>query len=115
LSAFVSGCSGLFPCENAIVSEPMRPGGPYRAVVFLRDCGATTGWSTRVSLLDIKRFSNSEVGNVFVGEGGQPPSPGVSVRWVDRDTLEVSYEPSMQVLHSKSTWEGIGIISVPAR
>jgi hypothetical protein len=91
----------------------MRPGGPYRAVVFVRGCGATTDWSTHVSLLGIKEFSNSNSGNVFVGEGGGPLSLGVSVRWVDRDTLEVAHQRSMTVFKSAAQWESVRILYAP--
>jgi hypothetical protein len=107
-----AGCK-LFECQNTLLSEDLRPGGPYRAVVFVRSCGATTGWSTHVSLLGIKRFSNSDSGNVFVGEGGGPSSSGVAVRWVDRDTLEISHERNMVLLKSEAQWESVRILYAP--
>ena len=102
------GCS-LFVCENNVVSEAMRPGGPYRAVTFIRNCGATTAFSTHVSILGIKRFSDSETGNVFIGEGGDTSQPRVSVRWVDRDVLEISDLGITEVFKAEPRWDSIQI------
>ena len=35
-------------CENQLLSEVLSPDQVYRAIVFQRSCGATTGFSTQV-------------------------------------------------------------------
>ena len=37
-------------CGNDLVKEVPSPNGKMKAVVFQRDCGATTGFSTQISL-----------------------------------------------------------------
>jgi hypothetical protein len=39
-----------FMCGNYVVAEKISPDGRRKVVVFQRDCGATTGFSTQVSL-----------------------------------------------------------------
>ncbi|MBI1810912.1 MAG: hypothetical protein HY035_01370 [Nitrospirae bacterium] len=41
-------------CKNAIIKEILSPDQKRKIVVFARDCGATTGYSTQVSLISIK-------------------------------------------------------------
>jgi len=118
-SAVLPGCEvGLFgDCDDTIVSEATRPGGPERALVYVRNCGATTAYATHVALHERGRFFDSEPRIVFVGEGGEPSIPGVSARWLDRYTLEVTYQRSIRIFHTmRSAWEkDIGIVLVPAR
>jgi hypothetical protein len=91
-------------CANRAVSEAVSPDGRRHAVVFRRDCGATTGVSTEVSVLPAGR-SPSGSGNVFGADGdhGRAPTgsgggPAVRVRWLDQRTLEVRYDGRARVL-----------------
>ena len=85
-------------CGNQILQDVASPDGRRHAVVFNVDCGATTGFSTRVSLLTKGRTVDNG-GNVFVVDsdhGNAPAGPGggpsVTVRWLDKRTLEVRYD-----------------------
>jgi len=104
----LSGCLS-FGCENTVVSESPQPGGSYRAVVFVRNCGATTSLSTQVSVLGREVLSDREGGNVFVTDGGTPEDPGVTVRWLTRDQLEVIYLAHLRVFLQESSVEGIDV------
>ena len=53
--------------------------------MFERDCGATTGFSTQVSILNPGEALPPEGGNVFVGDHDE----GVLVRWKSTDHLVV--------------------------
>ena len=48
------GSEGLpNPCgEDELISEAVSPSQAMKVVVFMRDCGATTSFSTHVSILD---------------------------------------------------------------
>jgi hypothetical protein len=50
---FLGGCRSdpLVTCRNSAVLETPSPGAELKAVVFTRDCGATTGTGTHVSIL----------------------------------------------------------------
>ena len=38
-------------CGNEIIEEIKSPDNKYKLVIFQRDCGATTGFSTQISIL----------------------------------------------------------------
>jgi hypothetical protein len=38
-------------CANEVLSQTVSPDAKMKAVVFQRDCGATTGFSTQVSII----------------------------------------------------------------
>src|ERR1700754_1351805 len=66
LAATLSACSdGSDSCGNDVIARSRSPSGRLDAVMFNRDCGATTGFSTQVSI---------------VGPGGNPTGGGNAFR-----------------------------------
>ncbi len=61
-----SALSGESMCENEIVHQETSIDGRKKAVVFERNCGATTSYSTHVRLLRADTALPDESGNVFV-------------------------------------------------
>lgn len=81
----------LFPsvddlCANDNLAETVSPNGQLKAVTFRRDCGATTTYSTHVSILPVSRKLPNEAGNVFA----QSREPMIIVRWLDDHHLSIS-------------------------
>jgi hypothetical protein len=81
----------LFPsvddlCANDNLVETVSPNGQLKAVTFRRDCGATTAYSTHVSILPVSHRLPNEAGNVFV----QSREPIVVVWWLDDHHLSIS-------------------------
>lgn len=74
------GCDWqLMECGNEILAEIPSPSGAHRAVIFQRDCGATTGFTTQVSVLFEKERLSNAAGNVFSADtdhGAAPAGPG---------------------------------------
>ncbi|HEX8473905.1 MAG TPA: hypothetical protein VF666_07715 [Pyrinomonadaceae bacterium] len=63
-------------CGNELLGEAQAPGGKWKAVVFQRDCGATTSYSTQISILRIDEWLVNEGGNVFVVDTNHGQAPG---------------------------------------
>src|SRR2546425_106213 len=85
-------------CGNRVLSLVPSPDDHLQAVVFERDCGATSDFSTQVALLRRGAPLPNEGGNVLVvdTDHGQAPSgpgggPVVTVRWVSGDSLEIGF------------------------
>src|SRR5271163_1002928 len=59
------GCASL--CPDKIVAKRSSPDGHYVAVVFYRDCGATTPFTTEISIVrsDQDAVSGGNAGNIF--------------------------------------------------
>lgn len=53
LFGLITCVGGMFDdiCGNKIIQEIPSPNRKLKAVIFTRDCGATTGFSTQISLL----------------------------------------------------------------
>ena len=103
-----AGCGKVDPCGNEVISRTSSPSGEQQVIVFQRDCGATTGFSTQVSVLPsteifLERptvWAATDSGNVLVidsDRGAAPAGPGggpaVAVKWRDDHTLLLAYHP----------------------
>jgi len=97
------GCGSLDMCGNEVKARVSSPDGSREAVVFQRDCGATTGFSTQVSVLNRGepfRESSSlwhatEFGNALVlGEHGASEA---RLRWNGNRELTILVNPQAKV------------------
>ena len=93
-----------------------------RAVIFQRDCGATTGFSTQISILPAQAQLGGDGGNVFVADTdhGAAPSDGVGgpevhVRWLADDHLEVLHHVQARVFRSEARVGQVRITYTPLR
>lgn len=91
-------------CGNEILSEFVSPDNSKKVVVFQRDCGATTAFSTQASLLAITEKLPDEGGNVFSADtnhGAAPSGPGggpeLRVRWEDRNGLILGHHKAARI------------------
>ena len=90
-------------CTNEVFGESLSPQRNLKTVVFERNCGATTGFSTHVSIMDAKEGVGYEGGNVFVIDG-HPNDTGVVVRWIDDSQLEI-FTPNLRgVFLAERSW-----------
>lgn len=84
---FVLLMTALEPsCGNDLAKEFPCPNGRLKAVVFRRDCGATTSFTMNVSILPAAKALPNEAGNVFVKDDDAAPT----VRWIDDTHLLIS-------------------------
>jgi hypothetical protein len=83
-------------CSNRIIDDIQSPNKQYHAVVFQRDCGATTSFSTQVSLLHASD-DVSGGGNVFITDSRNSTADAtaeVKVAWASNDRLIIRYPAS---------------------
>jgi hypothetical protein len=100
-------------CGNDTLATISSPSGDRKLVIFQRDCGATTGFSTQASLLPAHdRLRGS--GNVFIADtdhGKAPSGPGggpqLGARWIAEDTLELRYHPQARVFLADAVQSGV--------
>jgi hypothetical protein len=104
-------------CANEPLGEVLSPDGARKAVVFQRDCGATTGFSTQVSVIasSSSTLDNSS-GNVFVADtdhgsasAGPGGGPWVSVHWLAPDQLLVRHQANARVFKAELQFRAVHI------
>ena len=103
-------------CRNEVLTEVVSPGGQHKVVVFQRDCGATTGFSTQISLIRANEHLDNDSGNIFVADtnhGDAPSGPGggpaVSVNWLSSDAVEVLHHPKTRIFLAIPKASGVAV------
>ncbi|HEU4384684.1 MAG TPA: hypothetical protein VFR85_14450 [Anaeromyxobacteraceae bacterium] len=81
-------------CRNEFVADVPFPSGRNHAVVFQRDCGATTSYSVQVSVLSSGKKLANEGGNALIADAGHRDVPlQVRATWDSDRVLRLSYDP----------------------
>jgi hypothetical protein len=71
-------------CGNNISKEINSPDKKLKAVIFIRDCGATTGFSSQLSIIDFSDKLENESGNVLIisdKEYGENGNADLNAEW----------------------------------
>lgn len=84
---FYLAAGGL--CNNEIYAELLSPDKRNKAVIFQRDCGATSGFSTQISILPADNTLKNDAGNIFVLKG-HPQSHAPAVSWLSNTELFIN-------------------------
>jgi hypothetical protein len=79
----LTGCDSM--CGSDPIHSQVSPDGRLKAVAYLYDCGATTGFSTQVSVIDADDEITSS-GNILIVDGKR----GLNVKWLSDTKLLIS-------------------------
>ncbi|AGK54123.1 DUF5412 family protein [Bacillus sp. 1NLA3E] len=77
-------------CGNDIVQKVISPNGKKVAYIFQRNCGATTGISYQLTLIDADEKLPNKSGNTFVSD------KKFKVKWINDKKLRVNYKKSSE-------------------
>ena len=116
---FQSGCAF---CSGQLQMEVTSPDGRFEAVVYARECGATSWYTTEVSILPLGAAVKGDWGNIMTADDhdGQLKLPltgvgvlkGMEVRWASNRELVVSYPAAAEVGKKQKLSQGITITYV---
>ena len=101
-AAVLVGCGA---CGNEISQTVASPSGQFKAVVFHRDCGATTGHNTQVSVIAASAKLPSDGGNTLILDGSVP----LKVQWQSDSSLQVSGLGSAKIFKQDSSVAGVSV------
>lgn len=90
-------------CGNDIVQKVPSPDGEKVAYIFTRDCGATTGFSPQLSILDKNDKFLNKFGNTFRSD------KNFSIDWLDEKKLQVIYDKKSKTYEMDKRVNGIKI------
>jgi len=109
----LDGCSDT--CSNMAIVKLDAPDGRHSAVMFNRDCGATTGFSTQISILDVGETLDGS-GNAFRADDdhgrakvGKWEGPWAEMQWLSADRLLVRYAAKSRVFEQDDRVSGVQI------
>ena len=105
-------------CGNQVLSEQLSPNRRWKVVIFERDCGATTSFSTQASIVDARGGLPPGDGNIYIADyarGSRNPGPGggprLSARWTSDASVVVTREAA-RVFQQEPRHGGITVIYV---
>ena len=92
-------------CKNEIQKIEISPDEKYKAIAFIRSCGATTSFSPQVSLLSKnERFSDRNKGNIFIGNN----SKDIDIYWENNSCLVILHNiPEEDIFLKNNNYENI--------
>lgn len=103
-------------CGNRIIEKLESPDKKISVVIFVRDCGATTGFSTQVSIIEASVGLSNNVGNILVmsdkpGDGLSFDGGGAKVEaeWVGQNALKIYFDKRTKIFKQKYEYKGIEI------
>lgn len=117
----LSGCS---TCANDFVSESLSPDGKHKAVVFVRSCGATTGYGTHVSVMRAIEKVGDDVGNAFTADDnhgkvqlGSAHQLPLRVQWTGGNSMLIRYPERSRLFRSELRVAQVAVtyLAVPDR
>lgn len=113
LMAFV-WVGSIIACDNDTFQEVYSPDHEHKVVVFQRDCGMTTGFSTQISILDGDATLPRQPGNIFHADG-YPDWFNIKVSWEDDSHVVIEHNGKPIPHEAKTAFRGIAIRYVENR
>ncbi|WP_077145017.1 hypothetical protein [Sphingopyxis sp. KK2] len=117
LATLVGGCDD--GCGNEIITRSDATGGAHSAVMFNRNCGATTGFTTQISIVPSGE-QPSGAGNAFVADDdhgaattGDWGGPWAEMTWLAPDHLRIRYVPKSRLFKQEENVSDVKISYEP--
>lgn len=98
MTLFVASVLYIFDgtCGSELFKSVISPDGKYKAVIYQFDCGATTGFSTQVSILGVNEDLDESEGNIFSSDG-HPNDVALEVQWPSDNQLNIHKHAGVKV------------------
>ena len=93
-------------CANAEQQRVVSPDGHREAVVFERDCGATTDYSTQVSILKAGAALPNDAGNAYI----YGHRTRLTVAWLSPSVVTIGYVSGTRGLHESARAGGVTVL-----
>jgi hypothetical protein len=102
VSIFFGIVFSLFVCSSCTTFNDIKeikpsPDGKFAAIAFIRNGGATTGYSPQISILKNNEKLGNKTGNIFIGA----KSRYISVYWKNNSTLVVQYNSPEDYIYKR--------------
>ena len=108
-------CAGC-GCASRVIETVRAPRGFLQAIIFTRDCGATTSFSTHISIVGSMNSEPWGRREVFIADHdhgkvglGSRNELSVDVSWIDASTLLIIYPRHARVFKRESKVHGISV------
>lgn len=111
ISAFamaLASCSVDPSCQNELQGRSVSPNGKMAAVVYSRNCGATTGDNYQVSIVPAGEKPAGK-GNALIVDSTPPYSPRFQPMWRGDDALIIPIPAGARLFSKSSLVHGVQV------
>ena len=115
------GIAGCNLCDNKPIKSLQSADENRSAVLFMRECGATTDFTTQVSVLS-PWWPYYAIGNAFVADADQGKAeraswggPWADISWQSPTHLVITYDARSRVFEKRTEVRGVRITYRPVR
>jgi hypothetical protein len=98
-------------CKSEIISTTPSPDASINAVVFERDCGATTNYTTEVALVHSEESPFSDDGDVVLIVSGRQ---NLNIKWKNGNNITITIPKYLELIRSEFGANGI-MVSINSR
>jgi thioredoxin-related protein len=117
ISLFLSACD-LNDSKNVILKQVHNHNRIKKAVLFLKQNGATLDNSIQVSIFPVDReLRNEDVGNVFTVDSNHDSAcqsnRAVDILWLSTVTLRIEYDKKLRTFTKMNALDGITVVYEP--
>jgi len=98
-------------CRNKFYKEYLSPNKSLKAVIFQRDCGATTNSSTQISILDSDEKLGNKSGNIFIIKG-DPNEVAPILNWESDNELNIQHSLNGNEFKAKNNFGWFNSITI---
>ena len=118
ISVILSGCGFSSDGSTTLLRESINAKGGKKAILFLRESGATVPNSYQVSVTDTAHsLEKSEVGNTFIVDANHGAtsldSASIHFNWLPNDTLCIDFDKKLRTFIKKTSVDGVTILYQP--
>lgn len=113
--SMLTSCLNMGDGTDRIIKEIPNNKHNKKAVLFLREAGATVGDSYQLSIVDYKEtFDTTAVGNTFTfdddhGKARLDPKC-IDIKWPSNDTVELRYDKMLRTFIQEKAVDGVTIV-----
>ena len=114
LTILFCSCLSLGDGSDTVIKETPNSRHTKKAILFLRQAGATVGDSYQVSVTDYdKKFDTTQVGNTFTvdsnyGDTGLDTA-SMGFAWLGDDSLQIDYDKKLRTFIQQTNVDGVRI------
>ena len=111
----LTSCAGAALCADTVVDTVSAPDKSHDAVVLSRDCGATTSFTTQISIVEAGQ-DHTTGQTVFSADGDHGEAELVAgdvirleVAWTSATRLVVTYDENARVFDDEPHADGVDV------
>lgn len=104
----ICSCNFTGSCNNKNINRINSPDNRKSILIFLRTCGATTGFNTQVSIVD-KDENTLDEGNALIFDQSDGEYGNVIASWVDSHSVTIYVPHNARIFKSRTVFPDVTI------